>query len=81
MNFTRLNHSIFFLLVQSTVPPRTAAIPKNIPLVKCRYFGKKYNIGQMFAVQNGCNMCACLAEGIVRCTKQRCDPPVGKLHF
>lgn len=45
----------------------------------CYYGNKLYQSGDVFAVDDGCNVCVC-GNGLVRCTEIAC-PTIGKLNL
>lgn len=41
-------------------------------LVQCDYNGFTYDVGESFPATDGCNVCSCMENGMVACTKMYC---------
>uniref|UniRef100_K1PAS7 Trophoblast Kunitz domain protein 1 n=1 Tax=Magallana gigas TaxID=29159 RepID=K1PAS7_MAGGI len=48
----------------------------NVPNVECIYEGIPYSSQYMFKAKDGCNLCRCLPNGGVQCTKEVCNKQV-----
>lgn len=55
--------------------PADAGADGGAAPVGCAYGGKTYKVGESFPSTDGCNSCACTAEGVA-CTLKACDPGV-----
>lgn len=42
--------------------------------IACAYNGDRYNPGETFTAEDGCNTCSCGQDGSIACTEIACEP-------
>jgi hypothetical protein len=65
----------FFLLL--ILPLLGAGCSTSDQEIACAYNGDRYEIGQSFTADDGCNTCSCGQNGQIACTEMACPSAQG----